>query len=924
MHTVRSWITSVSAMAMLPLCLSGVSFAVAGQDSSADLTAVVGKQSDGSFLVPTSQRITSAGTQITFAGRPTAVALSPDLTKAAFLNGRGIAPVVVVDLHEDKILQLFDPLHQAQGPAYFEASAASTDGIIYSHDGKKLFASTPRGILLIADVAGDGTLSLNSTVTLPKHTGDSKGPYPTGLALSADDKTLYVVLGRYNSLGVFDVASRQLLREIPVGVAPHAVVVSGNTAYVSNQGGRKATAGEFTVLSSGTPVIANRKNGSSITGTVSVVDLEGFTTTDSIEVGLQPTALLLLDDYLLVANTNSDTISFIDRKSKSVVKTADVRPFDKAPLGSAPNGLALAGRNGLAVSLGTSNAIALYKLADIGQPIELEGLIPTGWYPGAVAVDWRNRLVVTNVKGIGSIGPDVTVNQDVGPTDSLNEPFSATGKFVATFAGSASIIPEPSPEKLQEYTHQVFHNNNWSAEISAQANDDSERGSVGADDSSTTPVPTRPGERSPIKHVFYIIKENNTYDSILGDDPRGNGDPKLAYFGGEITPNHHALASQFNLLDNLYVVDVNSAVGHQWTDQAMAPDYLEKMLGGTVRSYPFNGGDSLAYLPSGFLWDNALRHHRSVRIYGEFAYQFSGPNASFGTWSDWYGDALILAGKRTGKLHVPVGTFQAHSDVPSVDQNLNRNYPPFNISIPDQYRAEIFLQDFRQLVASGGLPSLTVMILPSDHNNGFTPGYPGPGAMVADNDLALGRIVDAISHSRYWRDSAIFVIEDDAQNDVDHVDGHRTVGFVISPFARRGHVDHALYSQIDMVRTIEQILGLPPMHPLDLAAHPMNSLFQNEPDYTAYSFVPNQVPLDEVVPQASTLKGMAKKWALASAAMPKSNLPDAADPDFMRHVNWYAMKGFNSPLPGERRVLSPEQVRRNSLESPRLNTPDTD
>ncbi len=911
--------TRWNALVLLFCC--SIVFSIEAQVAPVSRTALVGKQPDGSVLVPTGQVIKSAGAEITFGGRPTAVALSPDGTKAAFLNGRGIAPVVLVDLVQGKVIQLFDPLHEAQGPAYFEGSAASMDGIAYSHDGKKLFASDPKGTLLIADVASDGMLSLHSAVALPKHTGDSKGPYPAGLALSDDDKLLYIVLGRYNSLGVFDIASRQLLQEIPVGVAPHAVVVSGKTAYVSNQGGRRPVAADFTVLSSGTPVVANQHNGASTTGSISVIDLNGLTTTASIAVGLQPTALLLHGESLFVANTNSDTISVIDTRSNTVLTKFDIHTFDRAPRGTSPNALAFAGPNRLFVSLGTSNAVAVYKWLGADQAVELEGLVPTGWYPGAIAVDSRKRLVVANVKGIGSIGPDVTVNQDVGPTDNTNEPFSATGKFVATFAGSTSIIPQPSREMLEEYTERVFQNNHWSSELlrerdSAEGDDD--QGYSGA------PVPAEVGGASPIKHVFYIIKENNTYDSILGDDIRGNGDPKLAYFGQEITPNHHALATQFNLLDNLYVVSVNSAVGHQWTDQATAPDYLEKMLGGTIRSYPFNGGDSLAYLPSGFLWDNALRHRRTVRIYGEFAAQFTGPSNQFGSWSDWYSDALILGGKKTGNLHVPIGAFQTHSDVPSVEAHLNRNYPPFNISIPDQYRTEIFLREFRQYVAAGKLPTLNVMILPSDHNNGFTPGYPDPGAMVADNDLALGRIVDAISHSKYWRSSAIFVIEDDAQNDVDHVDGHRTVGFVISPFTRRGYVDHQFYSQISMVRTIEQILGLPPMHPLDAATHPMTKLFQDEPDYTPYNFVPNSVPLDSVVPQMSALQGMAKKWALACAKMPKSVIPDTVDANFMRHVNWYTMKGFASPLPGEHRVLSPEEVLRSSKHHSAANASDED
>jgi len=924
----------------------------------------VGRQANGSVVTSTRQVITPVGRQVAFRGRPNAVAVSPDGTTAAFLTAYYKA-IMVVDLAAGTVKQEFAP----------GDNSASFDGIVYARDGRRLYASLASGKILIATVGTTGTLSLGALVSLPQPTGN---PYPGGLALSADGKTLYVALSRDNALGVFDLSTQKLVAEIPVGNAPHSVALAGGKAYVTDEGGRRAVPGDFTNDSGGAAIVANRGSGGATTGTVSVVDLAARTTTRTIAVGLHPTALYVHNQDLFVANTNSDTISVIDTTRDQVVKTITVQPFPHAPFGSSPNALAMLPGQRLVVSLGRNNALAVYDWQGASMPVRFAGLVPTGWYPGGLATDRRgNRLVVANVKGVGSLGPP----QAVGPSPDTRR----VGPYVHSYLGSASLIPYPTTRELARDTTRVVRNNGWD-----RLGDESNlRADNTGGDVPARAIPLRIGDPSTIKHVFYIIKENRTYDQILGDIGRGNSDPSLTVFGLDVTPNHHALATEFPLLDNLYASGSNSADGHQWTDQAMAPDYLEKAFGSFVRSYPFNGGDSLAYLPTGFLWQDALRQGRTVRNYGEYANQFTGPQGQYGTWSDWYHDALILDGQEQGQLHAPLGTFQTRSDVPSNDRLLDRNFPPFDTGIPDQYRYQIFLRDFNRYVENGTLPSLSLMELPADHTSGTAPGYPSPRAQVADNDLALGKIVDTISHSPYWRDSAIFVVEDDAQNGVDHVDGHRTVGFVISPYARRGIVDSTYYTQIDIVRTIEQILGLPPMNQMDLAATPMRDAFTNTPDDRPFDALPNTVPLDELNPDPNatpsptavatvsatipatvtptvtptvaasatipatvtptvtptvaasatattpaatttmptstsmvsatgpttatpTADGSTAQaaWASASAAMFHGArfIPDGPDERLLNRAIWYSVKGYTTPYPGDKAVLTPQEV----------------
>ena len=493
--------------------------------------------------------------------------------------------------------------------------------------------------------------------------------------------------------------------------------------------------------------------------------------------------------------------------------------------------------------------------------------------------------------------------------------------------GSASVIDASELRGLGRYTRRVFANNGWDHlredRQYIRGTDDRSWRIVPPRHGKPVPIPDRLGEPSVFKHVFYIIKENRTYDQVFGALPQGNGDAALVQFGREVTPNQHAIAEQFVLFDNLYDSGSLSADGHQWVTQAFAPDYIEKSFGAFTRTYPFNGGDALAYARSGFLWDNALRHNRSVRVYGEYVNGLRangvemGPwSGTFlghgvteaGTWSDFYQDAQLLAAGREADLHVQL---EAHSDIPSLQAIINKKFPPYHMVIPDQYRVEVFLREFEQYVQKRSLPDLVIMALTNDHTEGTRGTYPTPRAMVADNDLALGRVVDAVSNSPYWKDSVIFVIEDDAQNGVDHVDGHRTIGYVISPYTKRGVVDSRYYTQIDMIRAMEQILGLPPMNQMDMAVEPtsMRPVFTHAPDFSPFRALPNQVPLNELNPSLAALTGLQREWAVASNAMDFSR-PNIAGEDSLNRVIWYATKGFDVPYPGDDRVLRPSEVPR--------------
>jgi YVTN family beta-propeller protein len=695
---------------------------------------------------------------------------------------------------------------------------------------------------------------------------------------------------------------------------------AGTTAYVSNEGGRAATEADFQIWSAGTEIVADPVVGAAITGTVSVVDLGSMTVTDTISTGgFHPTGMAFYEGNLLVANTYSDTISVINTATNVVERTISlglpigVPGAGEPAYGAAPNSIAVDAKNGIAyVALYNANAIAVVNLTN-GAQNPVEGMIPVAYAPASVVLDAAsNLLLVANDKGIGT-------------RDSFECDYGVCDYNTHQDNGTVSIVPVPNSETLATMTTHVYEYNHWNRTQNIES------ASGGSPHAKPAVIPEKIGSPSLIKHVFLIIRENRTYDQMLGDVAAGNGDPSLAVFGDgsaaggtPVTPNAHTLVTRFPLLDNFYDPSRQSADGHQWIQEGMAPYADDIQSPDWVRSYPGgNAGDALAYQNKGFLFSEAAAAGLPVKIYGEYVENdtFLQPNGSTSepSWSQFYADSQCFEG---GPDCGPPGTagettlyyqntVQAESSIPAVYQHLITNFPQFDLGIPDQFRVDVWVQDFNKDVAAGTVPALSILWVMDDH----TGGPPVPIAEEADNDLAVGRIIDCISHSNVWSTSAIFIEEDDAQNGVDHVDGHRSPGYIVSPYAvQHGATDNTYYTQVNMTRTIEQILGLPPMNQFDLTATPMRTDFTNTPppdNFLPWTHVPNQVPLTEGVsdsvadttgsPAVKTLReGWLQKKAQIFAG--KLTKPDSEDPDTVNHLNWYMSTGFTRPYPGEKTV----------------------
>ncbi|MCQ4080012.1 bifunctional YncE family protein/alkaline phosphatase family protein [Streptomyces sp. RB6PN25] len=861
----------------------GVTYAAGGFGNTTLGSKLVGKQADGSYLTSNNQFVTPAGDTISEFGRPMDLAVSPDGKTAAAPNTASPGIVTIFDLVGRKVLQQYQP------PSGTGNGKISNGGILYSPDGKHLWLAQTSDLLRF-DVSAHGTVSAPVVVPLPGVSG--RQAVPTDLAWAPNGTDLLVTLSGNNTLGVVDTTTNTVTRQIPVGNVPDKIAVVGGKVYVSNQGGRTAQPGDQTDDSYGTPIVTNGNQDSmASTGTVSEVDLSAGRQMRTFTVGLEPSALLASGSNLIVANSNDDTVSVIDTAKQQVGQTFSVNPAPGSKFGAQPNALTMLDPTHLAVSLARDNAVAVYDFSGAyGQP-SFEGLIPTGWVPGSLYEDTQlHRLLVASEQGLGSVGPNGSVDEGGGPV---------TGHQVYNYEGTLQLVPTPSSRQIEADTQQVFKNNQWNGLLG--------RNQAGNGRTAPVAVPLHVGDPSKIQHVFLIVKENRTYDQVLGDDLRGNGDPAYAQFGKQVTPNIHALATRFPLIDNLYSDGTNSAEGHNWIDQAFTNSYLQQMYGNYTRSY--GGDDALLNVKSGFIWDDALAHGKSVTDWGEYAdgYKTASGQPVGGTWQQWYQDSQILEGKATGQLHVPIGTYQPTTDIPSLKKVLQPNFPDFQLNIPDQYRADLFQSDFATYVEKGNLPSLNMMWLMNDHTEGTSPGAITPSAHVADNDLALGRIVDTISHSPYWKNSAIFVMEDDSQNGIDHVDGHRNPTLVISPYAKRGAVVDTYYTQLNVVRTIEQILGLPPMNQEDMTANPMYDVFSNKPDFTPYTYLPNQIPLTTTNPQPNGLGGAAKVWAQWSAQQNYKS-EDMVNMQQENRDIWYSSNGFTTPFPGDSKVLLPNQV----------------
>jgi YVTN family beta-propeller protein len=846
---------------------------------------LIGRQPDGSALTSTNQLVTPAGTGVEQSGRPLSLAVRPDGQTAVNETWDGKGLFTVTDLVGHKVLQQYSP------PGGTGSGNVSYGGLLYSPDGKTLWAGQVGNLLKFA-VAADGTLSNPVVIALPGATG--RKPIPAGLAFAPGGQQILVTLNGTNMLAVLDAATGALVRQVPIGNAPRDVVVAGSHAFVANQGGRTAQAGDKTYKSYWTDIVTNTDNGSASTGTVSEVDPATGTLVRTYNVGLAPSALMAQGSDVFVANSNSDTVSVLDTASGSVAQTINVNPLPGAPIGSSPNSLAMLDSTHLAVSLGSANAVAIYDYTDAKTPAGFQGLVPTGWYPGTVQLDPAlGQVVVAAQKGVGSLGDTTSQSEGTGTVP-------VVGHTVYSDVGLVSTVPIPKPSDMPNYTKQVWQNNQWTAWKAQQQ-------AAGSSNKKPVAIPVRDGDPSTIKHVFMIVKENRTYDQILGDDPRGNGEPSLAQFGGATTPNFHALAQQGPLLDNTYSSGTMSADGHQWLTQANVDEYLTQSIGSYTRSYPYNGGDSLAYGSTGFLWDNAAAHGVSAKDWGEYTNQWtnSAGVSDLNTWTQWYQNTKAQEAGQPASI--PVDAFHASTDVPSLTKILQPQFPGFQLQVPDQYRADVFLKDLKAADQANSLPQLNIMTVMNDHTAGTSAGYPTPSAMVADNDLAVGRIVDGISHSTFGKDSAVFVIEDDSQNGVDHVDGHRAPVLVWSPYARRNAVVSDYYTQLNVVRTIEQILGLPPMTQMDLAAEPMYAAFTNKADTTPYTAIPNKVPLDTMNGAPAQLTGAALAWEQWSAKQ-NWHAPDQADPAKLNRADWYGVHGYTKPYPGDKKVLTPDEV----------------
>jgi YVTN family beta-propeller protein len=912
-------------------------------------TYFVGPQTNGSWVVSDGQVITPAGKQVNLGieVRAKAVALNPNVkthTAAVLTMGtyssNGNGAVEVFDIQTGIVLQNYTP-------AGGNDPSGSYSGITYSADGSHLVFSQDSSHVTIANVNAQGLLSDNAQVYVaPNNSFIACFPnsppasyfnpcgsfysgytsYPGGVALSSDGKSAYALLNQNDTLTQIDLTANPPTQgtQIRVGNAPHSIVIApnGTTAYVSNEGGRAATESDFQINSAGTEIVADPFVGAAVTGTVSVVDLGSMTVTDTIATGLHPTGLALYKRYVLVANTYSDTISVINTNTNEVQTTINlglpigVPDTGQSAYGAAPNSIAVDSKTDVAyVALYNANAIAVVNL----KTFSVEGMIPVAYAPSSVVLDTTAKiLIVANDKGIGT-------------RYSFECDHGVCGYNSHQDDGTVSVVPVPSNAALKKMTSQVFVNNHW------DLTQNIESASGGSPTTPPVALPAHIGDPSVIKHVFVIIRENRTYDQILGDVAAGNGDPSLAVFGDgsaaggtPVTPNAHTWITRFPLLDNFYDPSRQSADGHQWIQEAMAPYADDIESPDWVRSYPGgNAGDALAYQPKGFLFSEAEQASLPVKIYGEYVEgdTFLQPNGSTSepSWSQFYADSQCFeGGPDCGPPGTPgettlyyQNTVQAYSSIPAVDSRVIKNFPQFDLNIPDQFRVDLWVQDFNKDLANGTVPAMEQLWIMCDH----TTGPPTSQAEQADNDLAVGRIIDYISHSPVWSTSAIFIEEDDAQNGVDHVDGHRSPGYIVSPYVvQNGPTDHTFYTQVNMTRTIEQILGLTPMNQYDLIASPMGTEFVvGQPpagNFEPWTHVPEQIPLNQGVggnadnaKDSPAVKSLRRAWLdkKAEISAGKLNKPDSEDPDTVNHFNWYESTGFTRPYPGETTVRPPSE-----------------
>jgi YVTN family beta-propeller protein len=849
----------------------------------------VGQVTDKGQVVSSDQYIKPIGERLLLQkGKIMSSSVSPDGSHLAASVTDGGMALAIIDLKSFKVQQYIG--NNAAADLRIPGNDVGQEGPTYSPDGSQVWLGQTDGYRKFT-VNPDGSLANPTFVAIPAD--GAKHSLAAEAVFSADGSTVYSAVNGQNRVIAIDTASGAIKQSWATGNAPRDLVKVGDKLYVSNEGGRTAKAGDTTINSYGTDVVANQ-NAVTTTGTVSVIDLKNpSAAVGSIPVGLHPTALYAKNGAVFVTNTASNTVSVINTQWGKVTQTIATQPWPEASVGYEPDGATLTDDGHLLVSLGRANAIAVYKYKNPLEPVSYVGLLPTDYFPAELAQVGKD-IVVSNTRGVDA-----------------RRTTTAAGHATHDTTSSLTKFQLPDDHAIKKYTQTVFDQNGWTKGSAQVATDNGRRQPV--------PVPAKLGDPSTIKHVFLIVKENRTYDQVYGDIPEGNGNPALAQYGENVTPNQHALAKQFGLYDNTYDVGTNSAEGHNWLMQADNPEYTESSAGEYLRSYDTEN-DPLGHQKSGFIWTGAQAAGKTVKDYGEFLSIEQKPAGA--SWQNLYCDTKQMQAGADTKYPIQVG-----SAIPSLNKVAVQGFPQFDTTVPDVYKEQVWEKDFKK----NGPANLNMFWYSNDHTGGTANGP----AQVADNDLAVGRTVDAITHSKYWKDSAIFVVEDDSQAGLDHIDGHRAPIQIISPYAQHGAVDSHYYTQITMMRTIEQILGIHPMNQKDTAATPMFGAFTSKPNNAPFTALPNrtsltggvnplptcgadvpaaQNPNAAPVPTATVPAGMASMAATWSAWKDQQHTTgpnakaDYANPSQMNHYDWYEAHNWSTPYPGETKIVAPNDV----------------
>jgi len=775
---------------------------------------------ESKVLLPNGWSLTPVGKQLPLGDLPLNIVVSHNKKLMAVTNnGNGVQNIDLIDVEKEVKLDSVD-------------IPKSWYGLTFSDNDKFLYASGGDDNWILKYAVRNNRLQIADTIKLGKPWPEKISP--TGIQVNDAMQKLYVVTKENFSLYVIDLPTKSIQHRLNLDAEAYACLLSTdkNMLYISLWGNEK----------------------------VLCYDIKRNQITDSIPVGSHPNEMCLTKNgkYLFVANANDNSVSVIDTQNKKVIETLNAALYPNAPSGSTSNGVALSEDNKtLYIANADNNCLTVYDVSKIGNS-KSKGFIPVGWYPTNVKVV-GDKIYVSNGKGLTSLANPYGPNP-FGKKLNVIYHGSAEGKkdqyIGSLFKGTLSIINVPDEKQLGIFSKAVYSNTPYSKNKELQA-----AGEVG------NPIPMKVGDPSPIKYVFYIIKENRTFDQVLSDLPGVNGDTTLLFFGRRITPNQHALSEEFVAFDNFYCDAEVSADGHNWSMGAYATDYLEKHwpsnYSGRGGEYDAEGTRKIANNRDGFIWDQCKRYNVTYRTYGEFA-------------DDYKPNIAVL------KNH------------------LCPYYTSWDQHVRDTVRVHQWMRDFDSLVVANALPQLSTLRLINDHTEGMALNRPTPYAHVADNDLAVGMFIEHLSKSKIWNQSAVFILEDDAQNGADHVDAHRSTLYLISPYAKRHSVDHTMYSTSSVIRTMELILDMPPMTQYDAAATPMWRAFTAIPDFTGYQCLPSNVDLNEKNAKATR----AAKISASLDFSKEDQIPDAV----FNEVLWQGLKGKPAPAPNRAAFVKISEV----------------